>query len=233
MNIKVYKYDPAVDAAPSYREYEVPYKDKMTALEALVYIHENYEEVAYDYSCHGRMCGRCAMMLNGTPVMMCAEPLEDGKDYTIEPLGSFPVIRDMIVDKSQFDDRLTKKYQRVRMEPLDAESIHKFDVSNVSTQYSLEWCSRCGICQSACPVVASSPHLYDGPAFMIAEAYRHLDSYDQADRLLEAVDGGLFHCIECGRCHEVCPQTDIDHLGVYGLLKKAAEEKGYKPSYAN
>lgn len=232
MKIKVFKYDPAVDAAPYYKEYEVPYKDKMTALEALVYVHENFEEVAYDYSCHGRMCGRCAMMLNGTPVMMCAEPLEEGKDYTIEPLAGYPVIRDMIVDRSQFDDRLSKRYARMRVEPLTSETVNNFDASNTSTLYSLEWCSRCGICQAACPVVASTPDKYEGPAFMLAYAYRHLDSYDQGDRILEAVDGGLYHCIMCGRCHDVCPQVDINHMAIYQTLRDAAEDKGYKPSYA-
>ena len=232
MKIKVFKYDPAVDAAPYYKEYEVPYKDKMTALEALVYVHENFEEVAYDYSCHGRMCGRCAMMLNGVPVMMCAEPLAADKDYTIEPLAGFPVIRDMIIDRSQFEDRLAKRYVRVRVEPLDAETVNNFDVSKTEMLYGLEWCSRCGICQAGCPVVNQMPDKYAGPAFMVAEAYRMLDSYDQADRALAAVDAGLYRCIGCGLCDQVCPQKDIKHLEVFAKMRAAAEAKGYKPSYA-
>ena len=66
MKITVKRYDPSKDNAPYETTYEVPHDDEyMTLLQALVYIHENEEPLAFDFSCRGRMCGRCAMMLDG------------------------------------------------------------------------------------------------------------------------------------------------------------------------
>lgn len=101
MKITVKRYDPSKDNAPYETTYEVPHDDEyMTLLQALVYIHENEEPLAFDFSCRGRMCGRCAMMLDGKPVLACVEPLSDGS-HTVEPLEGVPVVKDLIVDKSQ------------------------------------------------------------------------------------------------------------------------------------
>ncbi len=62
----------------------------MTLLQALVYINENCEELAYDWSCRGRICGRCAMMLDGVACTACTAPLTDDP-HTVEPLEGFPV----------------------------------------------------------------------------------------------------------------------------------------------
>lgn len=173
------------------------------------------------------------MMLNGTPVFMCAEPLDPNTDYTIEPLKGYTVIRDLIVDKSDYDNRLSQAYVRIRTEPLTEEDIQTFDMDVPDKMYALEWCSRCGVCMSACPVVASNPGQFAGPSFMIASAYRFYDPYDQADRILEAVNDGLYRCIQCGKCDEVCPQYNIKHLATWKDLREAAESRGLKPSYAD
>ena len=72
----------------------------MTLLQALVYIHENEEPLAFDFSCRGRMCGRCAMMLDGEPVLACVEPLPDGS-HTVEAACEAAVLKDLVVDGSQ------------------------------------------------------------------------------------------------------------------------------------
>ena len=60
MKITVTRFDPSQDAAPYDQTFEVPFTDKMTALEALMYIYENEDPIAFDYACHGRSCGRRA-----------------------------------------------------------------------------------------------------------------------------------------------------------------------------
>ena len=234
MKITVYKFDPSIDAAPYYIDGEVPFKEKMTAMEALLYFHRNIAPVNYDSSCGGRLCGRCSMLLNGEPCMICVTPIED-KDYTFEPLPGYPIIRDLIVDKSVVADKLSNIYNRVRIEPYTEETYNNpkdFDFEHKTDLYALEFCARCGACTAACPVKAMYGDEFAGPMELSAYAYRYLDPLDQGDRLMEAVSAGLFRCIECGKCDEVCAQQDIHHVEIFKYLKEKAIERGIKPSYA-
>lgn len=234
MNITVYKFDPSVDSKPYYISGTIEYKEDMTALQALIDFHENVAPVNFDYSCAARLCGRCAMLVNGQPHLICATKIEDG-DYTFEPLPGYPVVRDLVVDKSAADRELEKIYRRVKVEPYTAEQALgpvEFDYEYRDLMYPLEFCTRCGSCTSVCPVHAQKPNEYVGPMAMIATAYRHLDPLDQGDRLMEATGAGLFHCIECGTCTAACAQLDILHVELFKLLKDRARERGIAPSYA-
>jgi fumarate reductase iron-sulfur subunit len=233
MKITVYKYDPAVDAAPHYITGNVKYREKMTAMEALVDFHENIAAVNFDYSCATRLCGRCAMMLNGEPTLICVTPIRD-KDYTFEPLKGFPVIRDLAVDKASFDNQLTRLYNRVRMEPFTETTIvpKNYNPDVRKPLHAMEYCCRCAVCNAGCPALTAYPDEFTGPAGMLAVAYRHLEPLDQGDRVMEAVNYGLYRCIMCGRCDELCPQQDIEHLSAWKILRTAAEKRGIKPSYA-
>ncbi len=232
MKIRILKFDPAVDPEPYYVENEVEYKDKMTLLEAIVSFHENFEAVAYDYSCHGRYCGRCAVMLDGVPSLACCTPLTD-QSHTIEPLKGHTVIRDLIVDKRDFDDRISKVYARVRAEPIKPEDVNVFDATHGNLIYDLADCTRCSICDAACPVYGMMPDQFAGPATMVALAKRFYDDYDQGDRVLEAVSKGLYHCTLCGICDQVCPRPNILHVESFKAIRAEAEKRGLKPSYAD
>lgn len=232
MKISILKYDPASDPAPYYIEHEVPYKDLMTVLEVITWVHEECEPVSFDYSCHGRECGRCSVMLDGSPVLACCTFVDDS-DHVIEPLSGMPVIRDLVVNRSEFDRHLSDVYRRVRIEPVREDEVANVQVAERSEViYDMSNCTRCGVCQAACPVFDETPGEYVGPAVMLATAYRDLDPYDQGDRVLEAVQNGLYRCILCGRCDEVCPRVEIRHVEAWNRLRAEADERGIKPSYA-
>lgn len=231
MKITVLKYDPAVDNEPYYVDGEVEYTEKMTLLEAIISFHENCGEVAFDYSCHGRMCGRCAVMLDGEPKLACCTPITD-EAHVIEPLGGLTVIRDLIVDKGDLDAKLSEEYRRVRIEPITEEEVGACDGATAAAMYEMVACLRCGMCNVSCPVYTMSPDEYVGPAMMLAVAYRQMDPYDQSDRVLEAVSKGLYRCIQCGMCDETCQRYEIDHQAAWKRLRVAAEERGLVPSYA-
>lgn len=232
MKIDIQKYDPSVDSEPYFVSYDIEHTDKMTVLEAIQAVHENGEVICFDYSCHGRMCGRCSVMLDGTPVLACCTPIDDAA-HSIEPLAGFPVLRDLIVDKSTLDDRIADAQRRVALEPITADTVGKnIDLDGKAQINDLVNCTRCGCCQAACPVYTSNGEAYAGPAVMVATTMAYYDSYDKLDRVVQAVHDGLYQCIMCGRCDDVCPRPEIKHLERWKTLRQSAEEKGLVPSYA-
>lgn len=227
MKIAIVKYDPSIDSAPHEEAYEVPHKDKMTALEVINYVHENHEAIAFDYACRGRACGRCAIMFDGEPTLACVTPVDDS-NHRIAPLSGLPVIRDLTVDRHGLHERLSYTRKRIRAHELtDEDFLAPVSFDEYEKLDPLEWCARCGVCNAGCPVLNTEggKSSYIGPAGMIAIAHRHYDPYDDSDRIIQALQEGLYACIQCGKCDEVCSAKEINHLKVWKDLRAEAEER--------
>jgi succinate dehydrogenase/fumarate reductase iron-sulfur protein len=97
--------------------YDVPLQDKMRVMDALNYIRENCDSsLAFRFSCrYYAKCGTCAVMVNGKPVLSCYEEARDG--ILVEPLANFPVTRDLIVDRSDWDLRVSQQLKRLTEAP--------------------------------------------------------------------------------------------------------------------
>lgn len=226
---KVFRYDPSVDDAPYYKEYEVPWQDDpsglMTGLQVLAYIYENIEPIAFDYNCRGGLCGRCSMVIDGKPCLACYRSLKPGV-HTFEPLEIPPIIRDLMVDKKP----LMKKFIETEVARKTVTPIVKAD----NIDYQLYWntleylnnCSECMSCYDVCPpLINDHKNEFIGPGAMMQVAFRHLDPYDEADRVEQAVFSGLSNCVVCGRCERVCP-SQIPLTKMLRMLKNEAEERG-------
>lgn len=228
MKVSVQKYDPSVDEAPYMKEFEVEYHENMTVLEALVAINDTQEPVVFDYSCRGRTCGRCAMALDGMPCLACVTLVDESGDNEITPLPGFPVVRDLIVDKTKVTNRVASIMVRQRAFPLELEEVQApVDPETYAKIDPLEHCARCCVCTAACPVVAEKG-LKDfiGPTGFVAIGLRHYDPFDQGDRIVEALQNGLLDCTECGTCTMVCKALEINHLSMIRDLKAEAEKRG-------
>lgn len=238
MKIRIQKYNPMTDAEPYYVEGDIEYREKMTALDAVYDFHKNIEPISYEYSCGGRVCGRCAATIDGQPGLMCMTMLDDA-EHVIEPLAGLPIVRDLVVDKSSIDSRLSNVSTRVMTEPVTVATIvpQNFDSEAYASRdrellLYAERCGRCGLCMSVCSALSVSKDRYIGPALMLQIAYRHMDWYDKADRIAQAVSSGLYECIMCGNCDEVCMQG-IPHMDIWKMLREKAEASGMKPSNAS
>jgi succinate dehydrogenase/fumarate reductase iron-sulfur protein len=234
MHLKIQKFNPLTDAAPYYVEGDVTIDEKRTALDALYLFHTQVQAVNFDYSCGGRLCGRCAVMLDGKPALLCMAVLTEGS-HTIEPLAGFPVIHDLVVDKTSFNNVMSNVAQRVMIEPVTKDTMAPKDfVYNADEQFLMlqsEYCCRCGMCNAICPGMKAYPDEYVGPAQMYQIGFRHLDYYDKSDRIAEAVSKGMYRCIMCGQCTDVC-SLQIDHISMWNVLRDAAATEGIVPSYA-
>ena len=100
IKLKVFRFDPGKDEAPTYVDYEVPWSEGLLALSALKYIRDNIDEtLAFrDFCCGCAWCMSCLMTVNGKGVRTCSWLLKPGDELLIEPMQGNPVIKDLVVD---------------------------------------------------------------------------------------------------------------------------------------
>lgn len=109
IEIEILRYRPEQDNEPWMQTFQVPYLKEMSLLDALQYIKDHLDStLSFRWSCRMAICGSCGMMVNGIPKLGCKTFLRDylpGK-MTIEPLNNFPIERDLVVDMSDFIEKL-------------------------------------------------------------------------------------------------------------------------------
>ncbi len=226
---KIYRFDPSVDAEPTFKTYEVPWKEYTTGLEVLHYINENFEEIGFDFSCRSSLCGRCSMLIDGRPFLSCSKALDPG-EHTFEPLKGFPVIKDLIVDHAHIMEKMyATKLSVQSVEPITTICDIPYDLY-WNTLEPLNMCRECMMCYTVCPPLQEENkwESFIGPAAMAQIAMRHLDPEDQYDRVGQAAFSGIFDCTLCSKCSAVCPAA-IPHVELFTLLQQEAEKAGLKP----
>ena len=100
VTLKIFRYDPAIDQAPVYKTYEVPWQEGMLLLPAVKYVRDYIDETLSfrDYCCGCSWCMSCLMMVNGKGMRTCSRVLQPGESILLEPMKGYPVIRDLVVD---------------------------------------------------------------------------------------------------------------------------------------
>jgi len=191
--------------------FQVEITKGMNLLEALLRIQDEQDgTLAFRYSCRGAVCGSCAMRVNGEDVLACRTHVESllEKPTFIEPLPSFPVIRDLIVDMSTFFNHYRKIEPYLHGRPVSSqmEYIMKEEERKEIDPYIQ--CILCGICFGTCPAFEKDSGFL-GPA-ILAKAYRFLaDSRDRRNgEILKGVNDqqGVWGCRTVFNCVKVCPK---------------------------
>ena len=109
ITLDVFRYRPDSESAPTFQEYEVPYRKEWVVLDALNWIKDHVDgTLSYRWSCQMGVCGSCGMNVNGTPVLSCAAFLKDyyPSKIRVEPLANFPVLRDLVIEMDDFMAKL-------------------------------------------------------------------------------------------------------------------------------
>lgn len=202
--VKVFRYDPEVDSQPYYETYEFPFKPAMTALDVAMYIYEEIDGTfTFAFSCSNSHCGLCGAKINGRPGLMCREMAT--QDMVLEPLDNIPVIRDLMVDRDEYENHresLRLGLDRVNQTEEEPEKIDLADLRNFAVASR---CVECYSCVSVCPTLKENKHEYIGPASFVQLARHAFDPRDDLNREVIAYSGGLYNCTTCGKCTEVCP----------------------------
>jgi len=211
MRFSIYRYHPETDKKPYMQAYELKDLDKGKMLrDALLLIKEQDETFTFRHSCGEGVCGSDALNINGTNGLACITPLLSLKEpVEVRPVPGMPVIRDLVVDMTQF----YKHYREVKpyliVNDPEPEIEFKQSPEERSKLDGLYECILCGCCTTSCPSFWWNPDKFRGPAALL-QAYRFLaDSRDQAtDKRLEELDGPyrMFRCHTIMNCVNVCPK---------------------------
>lgn len=212
VRFSIYRYDPDRDEKPRMQNIEVELQptDKML-LDALMRIKSsNDDSLSFRRSCREGVCGSDAMNINGKNGLACITNLRDLKEpIVLKPLPGLPVIRDLIVDMTQF----FKQYHSVSPFLInDAPPPEKERLQSPQEREELDGlyeCILCACCSTSCPSFWWNPDKFVGPAGLL-QAYRFIaDSRDQAtsQRLDNLEDPyRLFRCHTIMNCVDVCPK---------------------------
>jgi succinate dehydrogenase / fumarate reductase iron-sulfur subunit len=156
--------------------------------------------IGWECSCLQGICGACAMVINGVPALACETFVKDckGKEITIRPLTKFPVIHDLLVDRSSIQENLKKTDMYVGEYKQGADADHEH-------QYLAAKCLKCGLCLEVCPNYVNGETFY-GAAFAndcYLVASRNRDKAGEITKLYGEHFGK--DCSKALSCMDVCP----------------------------
>jgi succinate dehydrogenase / fumarate reductase iron-sulfur subunit len=225
MKFTIYRYNPEGDVKPHMQAFElVDIEPGMMLRDALLRIKaEQDESLTFRHSCGEGVCGSDAININGENGLACITPLDSlQQPVTIRPLPGMPVIRDLVVDMSQFYHHYKAIEPYLIVNDPEPETEYLQSPEEREQLDGLYECILCGCCSTQCPSFWWNPDKFRGPAALL-QAWRFLaDSRDQATAArLEALDGPyrLFRCHTIMNCTNVCPKG-LNPTRAIGLIKQ-------------
>ena len=223
IRLKVLRLDgPAKSDSKRWEEFEIPWHPQMNVISALMEIQRNPHKadgsktapVVWDSCCLEEVCGSCTMLVNGKVRQACSALIDqiapEGEPITLAPMTKFPLVRDLIVDRSRMFEDLKNVKAWIHL-----DGSHELgpgprqSQENQETAYPLSRCMTCGCCLEACPQV-NDHSSFIGPAALnqVRLFNLHPSGKMHAKERLEAVmgPGGVQDCGKAQNCVEVCPK---------------------------
>lgn len=234
ITLEVARYRPEIETEPTFESFEVPLRDDWVVLDALNYIKDQIDgTLSFRWSCRMGVCGSCGMMVNGEPKLTCASFLTHYRPgpIRVEPLRYFPVIRDLVVEITDFLGKLESvKPWIIRGEETQPESGEYLQTPDQLDQFKqFSMCINCLICYAACPVFGLDDHFVGPAAIALAQRYNQ-DSRDEGSReRMEILSQheGIWGCTFVGECSKACPKN-VDPAGAIQQYKLAAVQDWFK-----
>lgn len=207
------------DSEPYFEEFELPYRQNMNVISALMEIRRNpvtkdgkeTSPVTWDMNCLEEVCGACSMVINGKPRQSCTALVDKlEQPIVLEPMRTFPVIRDLQVDRSRMFDSLKKVKAWIPIDgTYDLGPGPRMAEKKRQWAYELSKCMTCGVCLEACPNVNSNSNFIGpAPVSQVRLFNAHpTGAMHKAERLNALMgDGGIQDCGNSQNCVQVCPK---------------------------
>ena len=225
ITLNVSRYRPPDERVPTSQVYTIPYRPDWVVLDALNYIKDQVDgSLSFRWSCRIGVCGSCGMMINGEAKLTCSVFLRDyhPREILVEPLENFPVIKDLVIDMSDFLDKLkiVKPWIIRETEKPTSEGEYLQTPEEMDAYMGFSACINCLLCYAACPIFGVETD-FIGPA-ALALGYRYnQDSRDEGSNMRWNVINdhhGTWQCTFVGECSVVCPK-DVDPAAAIQRLK--------------
>ena len=214
MLISVYRYNLEFSSNYKMQDYDIDPSEcnGVMLLDALTLIKEKYDStLTFRRSCGEGVCGSDAININGRNGLACITPLSNFKEkVSLRPLPGMPVIRDLVVDMTNFYRQYRKINPFLRND--DSINFQAERLQSVEDRKKLDGlyeCILCASCSSFCPSYWWNPDKFLGPAALLQSARFINDSRDTStrERLQELDDKySLFRCRTIMNCTSVCPK---------------------------
>jgi succinate dehydrogenase / fumarate reductase iron-sulfur subunit len=234
MVLRISRYSPGTDAAPSFREYAVDVEPTDRILDALLAVQSRQDgSLSFRKSCGHGVCGSDAMIINGKERLACKTLVRDVTDagnatVTVEPLRHMTVQRDLMVDQAGF----FANYRKVAPYLINDEPVERRErVQSVAERAAFDdatACIMCGSCNSSCPVFDGDPG-YIGPAALVQAARFLFDSRDRGFSVRRPVldsPEGAWACQNHFNCTRVCPREIKVTKNINAIKRTIEKAKG-------
>lgn len=231
MRFSIYRFNPETDKEPYMQEFDVDVKANncVMVLDALLYIKNNLDEtLTLRRSCREGVCGSDGMNINGKNRLACTTHLSSLQEpVVLRPLPGMPVIRDLVIDMTQFYQQYEKAKPYLQNdEPAPATERLQSPEERAKLDGLYE-CILCACCTTSCPSFWWNPDKYMGPAALL-QSYRFIaDSRDThtEERLADMADPfSVFRCRGIMNCVDVCPK-DLNPLEAINNIKEEMLEE--------
>lgn len=239
VNVKIKRQD-GLKKQPYYQEFRLEKTPFMNVISILMEIQENpvdisgkrVNPVVWECSCLEEVCGACTMLIDNIPRQACSALVKDlGDDILLEPLATFPIVRDLVVDRSVMFENLKKVKAWINVdETSESGPGPRFNELLRQFGYQLARCMTCGCCLEACPQF-NARNNFIGPA-ALAQVYlfnlHPTGAFNKSERL-NAILGadGIAQCGKAHNCRRVCPK-EIPLTEVLYKLNRDALKQFFK-----
>jgi succinate dehydrogenase / fumarate reductase iron-sulfur subunit len=216
--------------------YEVDVGPGYVVLDAVHQIQaEQANDMAVRWNCKAGKCGSCSAEVNGTPRLMCMTRVDDlpqDRPITVEPMRTFPVVKDLVTDVSWNYEvkRSIAKFQPSA--PNGDDGTWRMDQYDIERPQEFRKCIECFLCQDVCHVLRDH-HLHDefaGPRHFVYAANMEMNPIDTGDRVAQLREElGIGYCNITKCCTNVCPENITITDNAIIPLKERVVDRSYDP----